>query len=86
MFKVKTLNSIAPVWQGILNKDNYEVGADVSSEDAVIVRSADMHGMELPRSLKCIARAGAAPTTSPPPSWWKRAWWCSTPPAPIPTP
>ena len=65
MFKVKTLNSIAPVWQGILNKDNYEVGADVSSEDAVIVRSADMHGMELPRSLKCIARAGAGTNNIP---------------------
>ena len=65
MFKVKTLNSIAPVWQGILNQNDYTVGADVTGEDAIIVRSADMHGMELPENLKCIARAGAGTNNIP---------------------
>ena len=65
MFKIKTLNNIAPVWQDVLAADAYTVSADAENEDAIIVRSADMHGMELPDSLLCVARAGAGVNNIP---------------------
>ncbi|MBR2571269.1 MAG: 3-phosphoglycerate dehydrogenase [Clostridia bacterium] len=59
MFRIKTLNSISPVYQQCLSDHDYEVSSTVENPDAIIVRSADMHNMELPSSLKAIARAGA---------------------------
>ena len=59
MYKIKTLNSIQPVWQDILTEDQYIVGNDVEDMDAIIVRSADMHNMAFPESLLCVGRAGA---------------------------
>ncbi|MGI6184794.1 MAG: phosphoglycerate dehydrogenase [Candidatus Fimadaptatus sp.] len=58
MFKIKTLNEISPVINNVFT-DEYQVGKDVESEDAIIVRSAKMHDMELPQSLLAVARAGA---------------------------
>ena len=58
MFKIKTLNEISPVINNVFT-DEYQVGKDVESEDAIIVRSAKMHDMELPKSLLAVARAGA---------------------------
>lgn len=65
MFKIKTLNSIQPVWQDILKEDSYCVGNDIQDMDAIIVRSADMHDMELPNSLLCVGRAGAGVNNIP---------------------
>ncbi len=59
MFKVKTINAISPVYRDYLSEKDYCVAADVDSPDAIIVRSADLHNMEMPSSLKAIARAGA---------------------------
>lgn len=39
--------------------DNYVCEASASNPDAIIVRSADLHGIEYPENLKAIARAGA---------------------------
>lgn len=39
--------------------DSYVCEASASNPDAIIVRSADLHGMEYPENLKAIARAGA---------------------------
>lgn len=39
--------------------DDYQVGADVEGEDAIIVRSAKLHDLDYPENLKAIARAGA---------------------------
>lgn len=39
--------------------DDYQVGADVEGEDAIIVRSAKLHDLDYPKNLKAIARAGA---------------------------
>ncbi len=58
MFRIKTLNEISPVINGVFD-DNYQVGKDVENEDGIIVRSAKMHDMPLADSLKAIARAGA---------------------------
>ena len=57
MYQIKTLNKIAPAGLNVLGTD-YHVADTVENPDAILVRSASMHDMELPASLKAIARAG----------------------------
>ncbi len=65
MYKIQTLNKIAPVWQDILTSDSFTVSDQVENPDAMIVRSADMHSMEAPASLLCVGRAGAGVNNIP---------------------
>ena len=65
MFNVKTLNKIASVGTRNFDKTKYEVGSGVENPDAILVRSANMLDMELPESLKAIARAGAGVNNIP---------------------
>ena len=58
MYKVKLYNNIAPVGIQQFTVD-YEVGENVENEDAILVRSANLHDLEYGDNLKCIARAGA---------------------------
>ena len=58
MFNIQTLNKISAAGLSRLG-DNYTVADDVQSPDAILVRSAAMHDMEMPESLLAIARAGA---------------------------
>ncbi len=64
MYNVKTLNKISSVGLSRLG-ENYTVGDDVQNPEAVLVRSASMHDMELPESLLAIARAGAGVNNIP---------------------
>ena len=64
MYNVKTLNKISPVGLSRLG-GNYAVGDDIQNPEAVLVRSASMHDMELPESLLAIARAGAGVNNIP---------------------
>lgn len=59
MYKIKTLNEISPVYQGILKENEYTVGKEETAPDAIIVRSADMHEMVVPETLLAVGRAGA---------------------------
>ncbi|WP_372773289.1 phosphoglycerate dehydrogenase [Mangrovibacterium sp.] len=65
MFKIQTLNKIDP--KGLKNfpLDQYEIASEFSNPDAIIVRSQAMHDMDLPKSLKAIARAGAGVNNIP---------------------
>ena len=45
--------------------DNYEVTENCSEAEAVLVRSAAMHEMDLPESLLAVARAGAGVNNIP---------------------
>ncbi len=65
MFKIKLLNKIAQVGLSQLPADRYQCGEDVESPDAILVRSAALHGLELPQSLLAIARAGAGVNNIP---------------------
>ena len=47
MYKIRNLNPISPVYRDILAGDKYLVGAEVEKPDAIIVRSADMHEMDI---------------------------------------
>jgi D-3-phosphoglycerate dehydrogenase len=64
MFKIATLNKISPKGLAYLD-DCYEITEDLNEASAIIVRSADMHEMELPDSLLAIARAGAGVNNIP---------------------
>ena len=64
MYNIKLMNKISD--KG-LNKfdENYKYGEDIDNEDAVIVRSANLHEYELNPNLKAIARAGAGVNNIP---------------------
>jgi D-3-phosphoglycerate dehydrogenase len=64
-FKVLTLNSISVRGLERLPRDHYEVASEIGHPDAILVRSADMHAMEIPPSVLAVARAGAGTNNVP---------------------
>lgn len=64
MYKILTLNAISDVIYAQLG-EGYAVSAGETQPDAVFVRSASMHDMELPATLLSIARAGAGVNNIP---------------------
>jgi D-3-phosphoglycerate dehydrogenase len=64
-FRVLILNQISPIGLKRLPTEQYTVGKDVANPDAILVRSADMHGMDIPASVKAIGRAGAGTNNIP---------------------
>lgn len=64
-FKIQTLNKIAAVGLNQLDRDNYEVATDINNPDAILVRSADMHEMDISDNTKAVARAGAGTNNIP---------------------
>ncbi|MDZ7804685.1 phosphoglycerate dehydrogenase [Thiohalophilus sp.] len=65
MYKVLTLNNISLAGLERLPRDKYEIASEISHPDAILVRSAKMHDMEVPTSLKAIGRAGAGVNNIP---------------------
>jgi len=63
-YRVLTLNQIAAVGLDRFPRDRYEVGK-VESPDAILVRSQDMHKMDIGASVKAIGRAGAGTNNIP---------------------
>ncbi len=63
--RVLTLNNIAKVGLERLPAPTYEVGAKIADPDAILVRSQDMHTMEISPRVKAIARAGAGTNNIP---------------------
>jgi D-3-phosphoglycerate dehydrogenase len=64
MFNILTLNKISKVGLATLT-DNYTVGDEITSPDGILLRSFKMHDMELPESLKAVARCGAGVNNIP---------------------
>ncbi|HOT43395.1 MAG TPA: 3-phosphoglycerate dehydrogenase family protein [Spirochaetota bacterium] len=65
MFKIQKLDKISPSGLARFPADLYEHAADIANPDAILVRSADMHTLDLPPSLLAIARAGAGVNNIP---------------------
>jgi D-3-phosphoglycerate dehydrogenase len=65
VFKVLTLNNIAKVGLARLPAGSYQVGNDVTDPDAILVRSANMHALDIAPSLKAVGRAGAGVNNIP---------------------
>ncbi|MBC8579348.1 MAG: phosphoglycerate dehydrogenase [Zhenhengia sp.] len=64
MSKIYTLNKISS--KGLEGFGQcYEVQESLQDADAILVRSAKMHELELPKSVKAIARAGAGVNNIP---------------------
>ena len=65
MYKIQTLNNISVAGLDRLPRDTYEVASEMTHPDAILVRSAKMHDMELPDTVKAIGRAGAGVNNIP---------------------
>jgi D-3-phosphoglycerate dehydrogenase len=65
MFKILTLNNISAVGLERLPRDGYEVASEITHPDAVLLRSYNMHDMEIPESVLAIGRAGAGVNNIP---------------------
>ncbi len=65
MYKIQTLNKIDSEGLKLLPLSNYEIASEIPNPDAIVLRSFSMHEMEMPKSLKAIARAGAGVNNIP---------------------
>ncbi len=65
MFKIQTLNQIDSDGLSLFPLSKYEIASDLPNPDAIILRSFKMHDMELPSTLKAVARAGAGVNNIP---------------------
>lgn len=65
MYTILELNKISESGSSLLTKTDYSLVSKSENPDGVILRSFNMHEMELPPSLKAIARAGAGVNNIP---------------------
>ncbi len=65
MYKVLTLNNIAVEGLRHLPRERYEVASEIGHPDAILLRSHNMHDMEIPESLAAVGRAGAGTNNIP---------------------
>jgi len=65
MYKIQTLNKIDQEGLQVFPLSSYEIASEIPHPDAIVVRSFNMHEMEMPSSLKAIARAGAGVNNIP---------------------
>ncbi|MEH6907784.1 MULTISPECIES: phosphoglycerate dehydrogenase [Neobacillus] len=65
MKTIKTLNNIAESGLKVFNKDHFIIDNDSENPDAIVVRSFNMHSLELGNNVKAIARAGAGVNNIP---------------------
>ena len=59
MFKIKTMNNISPSGIEVLTKKGCTVGPETEGPEAMLIRSAELHGLAFNPELLAIARAGA---------------------------
>ncbi len=65
MYKIQTLNKIDKEGLQVFPASNYKIANEISDPDAIVLRSFSMHDMEIPDSVKAIARAGAGVNNIP---------------------
>ena len=65
MFKVLTLNNIAVEGLRRLPRERYEVASELAHPDAILLRSHNMHDMEIPDTVAAVGRAGAGTNNIP---------------------
>jgi D-3-phosphoglycerate dehydrogenase len=65
MYKVLTLNNIAVAGLRHLPRQRYEVASEIAHPDAIILRSYNMHDMDIPDTVVAIGRAGAGTNNIP---------------------
>jgi D-3-phosphoglycerate dehydrogenase len=65
MFKILTLNNIAVEGLRRLPRERYEVASEIAHPDAILLRSYNMHDMEIPDTVAAVGRAGAGTNNIP---------------------
>ncbi|MCO6411244.1 MAG: phosphoglycerate dehydrogenase [Thiogranum sp.] len=65
MYKILTLNNISVAGLERLPRDRYEIASEIQHPDAILLRSFNMHNMEIPPSVRAIGRAGAGVNNIP---------------------
>lgn len=65
MYVIKTLNGISEIGLRRLPRGVYTVADEIAEPDALLVRSADLHRIDIPSSVKAIGRAGAGTNNIP---------------------
>jgi D-3-phosphoglycerate dehydrogenase / 2-oxoglutarate reductase len=65
MYKVRTYNAISVKGLDRFPRQSFEVGSDIGSPDAFLLRSQKLQGVEVPKSLLAAARAGAGVNNVP---------------------
>lgn len=72
MYKILTLNNISVSGLERLPRDKYEVASEIAHPDAILLRSFDMHSMDIPATLRAVGRAGAGTNNIPIPKLSKQ--------------
>ena len=62
---VLVLNQISASGLSRLPAENFRVGKDLADPAAILLRSADLHNVEIPASVRAIGRAGAGTNNIP---------------------
>lgn len=65
MRNIQVLNNISPLGLEKFPKETYKISNSNDNPDAILVRSAKMHDMEIEKSLKAVGRAGAGVNNIP---------------------
>lgn len=65
MYKIQTLNNIAVAGLRRLPRERYEVASEIGHPDAILLRSFNMHDMDVPPSVAAVGRAGAGVNNIP---------------------
>ncbi len=65
MKKILLMNKIAKIGTAVFERKGYEIGENVQNPDGIMVRSAKLHDMQFPESLKAIVRSGAGVNNIP---------------------
>ena len=65
MYKILTLNNIAVEGLRHLPRERYEAASEIAHPDAILLRSYNMHDMEIPDTVAAIGRAGAGTNNIP---------------------
>jgi D-3-phosphoglycerate dehydrogenase / 2-oxoglutarate reductase len=63
--RILTLNNISARGLERLPRERYEIAANLERPDAILLRSADMHDLPIPDSLRAVGRAGAGVNNIP---------------------
>ena len=64
-YRILTLNNISSRGLERLPRERYEIASDLENPDAILVRSADMHGSPIPQTVRAVGRAGAGVNNIP---------------------
>ncbi len=65
MFRIRLYNHISPRGLSRFPAGQYLIGTEITEPHALLVRSADLHEIEIPPSLLCVGRAGAGVNNIP---------------------